>query len=166
MLLYVNVELFPLFSIGSILQLFNIFSLPSIHSSHKDCYKILMKNTFVIRMTLVDTGALLTSGQLSSKHVWFVLCQDPMVLTHTLMNYVSVRNGFEYKNIFWCCPYRISVIFLFHLFLLFTEDVFLMNSKDPKNPIVYGVFTTSRYGMYYFTCIEIWCLLVLKRSLH
>lgn len=25
-----------------------------------------------------------------------------------------------------------------------TEDVFLMNSKDPKNPIVYGVFTTSR----------------------
>ncbi|NXU34543.1 SEM3A protein, partial [Drymodes brunneopygia] len=23
------------------------------------------------------------------------------------------------------------------------QDVFLMNSKDPKNPIVYGVFTTS-----------------------
>uniref|UniRef100_A0A8C5DMP6 Sema domain, immunoglobulin domain (Ig), short basic domain, secreted, (semaphorin) 3Aa n=1 Tax=Gouania willdenowi TaxID=441366 RepID=A0A8C5DMP6_GOUWI len=29
-------------------------------------------------------------------------------------------------------------------FLLF-EDVFLMSSKDPKNPVIYGVFTTSRY---------------------
>lgn len=58
-----------------------------------------MQNTFVIRMTLVDTGALLTNGQLSSKHVWFVLCQDPMALTHTLMNYVSGKNGFEYKNL-------------------------------------------------------------------
>ncbi|KFO37541.1 Semaphorin-3A [Fukomys damarensis] len=26
------------------------------------------------------------------------------------------------------------------------QDVFLMNSKDPKNPIVYGVFTTSSKG--------------------
>lgn len=58
-----------------------------------------MQNAFVIRMTLVDTGALLTNGQLSSKHVWFVLCQDPMALTHTLMNYVSGKNGFEYKDL-------------------------------------------------------------------
>lgn len=26
-----------------------------------------------------------------------------------------------------------------------TEDVFLMSSKDPKNPVIYAVFTTSRY---------------------
>lgn len=58
-----------------------------------------MQNTFVIRMTLVDTGASLTNGQLSSKHVWFVLCQDPMALIHTLMNYVSGKNGFEYKDL-------------------------------------------------------------------
>uniref|UniRef100_A0A8C5G235 Sema domain, immunoglobulin domain (Ig), short basic domain, secreted, (semaphorin) 3Aa n=1 Tax=Gouania willdenowi TaxID=441366 RepID=A0A8C5G235_GOUWI len=25
------------------------------------------------------------------------------------------------------------------------QDVFLMSSKDPKNPVIYGVFTTSRY---------------------
>lgn len=25
------------------------------------------------------------------------------------------------------------------------EDVFLMSSKDPKNPVIYAVFTTSRY---------------------
>lgn len=27
----------------------------------------------------------------------------------------------------------------------FLEDVFLMSSKDPKNPVIYAVFTTSRY---------------------
>lgn len=27
----------------------------------------------------------------------------------------------------------------------FAEDVFLMSSKDPKNPVIYAVFTTSRY---------------------
>lgn len=31
-----------------------------------------------------------------------------------------------------------------------------MNSKDPKNPIVYGVFTTSRYRTYHLTCTETW----------
>lgn len=28
--------------------------------------------------------------------------------------------------------------------LCFAEDVFLMSSKDPKNPVIYAVFTTSR----------------------
>lgn len=28
----------------------------------------------------------------------------------------------------------------------FSEDVFLMSSKDPKNPVIYAVFTTSRYN--------------------
>lgn len=27
------------------------------------------------------------------------------------------------------------------------EDVFLMSSKDPKNPVIYAVFTTSRYSL-------------------
>lgn len=38
--------------------------------------------------------------------------------------------------------------------LFLTEDVYLMNSKDPKNPIIYGVFTTSRYRVYHFTSME------------
>lgn len=29
---------------------------------------------------------------------------------------------------------------------IFSEDVFLMSSKDPKNPVIYAVFTTSRYN--------------------
>lgn len=29
---------------------------------------------------------------------------------------------------------------------VFPEDVFLMSSKDPKNPVIYAVFTTSRYA--------------------
>lgn len=32
---------------------------------------------------------------------------------------------------------------------LFTEDVFLMSSKDPKNPVIYAVFTTSRYRSFH-----------------
>lgn len=56
------------------------------------------------------------------------------------------------------------LIFFFCLVIV-TEDVFLMNSKDPKNPIVYGVFTTSRYRMYHFTCMEAWVVRVLKTSL-
>ena len=35
--------------------------------------------------------------------------------------------------------------FFFLLCVLFAEDVFLMSSKDPKNPVIYAVFTTSRY---------------------
>lgn len=44
----------------------------------------------------------------------------------------------------------------FLFLVVIAEDVFLMNSKDPKNPIVYGVFTTSRYRVYRFTCMETW----------
>lgn len=29
---------------------------------------------------------------------------------------------------------------------VFAEDVFLMSSKDPKNPLIYAIFTTSRYN--------------------
>lgn len=39
-----------------------------------------------------------------------------------------------------------------------------MNSKDPKNPIVYGVFTTSRYRAYHFTCIESWVAACFKED--
>lgn len=37
---------------------------------------------------------------------------------------------------------------------LFSEDVFLMSSKDPKNPIIYAVFTTSRYVHLSVTCLN------------
>lgn len=80
-------------------------------------YQVLMQAAFVIRMTLVDTEALLINGQLSSKHVWFVLCRDPMALTHTLMNYVSGRNGFEYRNVFWYYPYEFNLVFCLLLLL-------------------------------------------------
>lgn len=33
----------------------------------------------------------------------------------------------------------------FLLFCVSAEDVFLMSSKDPKNPLIYAIFTTSRY---------------------
>lgn len=33
----------------------------------------------------------------------------------------------------------------FLLCVSIAEDVFLMSSKDPKNPVIYAVFTTSRY---------------------
>lgn len=46
--------------------------------------------------------------------------------------------------------------FSFLSLVIVAEDVFLMNSKDPKNPIVYGVFTTSRYRTYHFTCMDTW----------
>lgn len=39
-----------------------------------------------------------------------------------------------------------------------------MNSKDPKNPIVYGVFTTSRYREYHFTCMETWVVACFKEA--
>lgn len=35
--------------------------------------------------------------------------------------------------------------FFFLLCVSIAEDVFLMSSKDPKNPVIYAVFTTSRY---------------------
>ncbi len=31
-----------------------------------------------------------------------------------------------------------------YFFISFPEDVFLMSAKDPKNPVIYAVFTTSR----------------------
>lgn len=72
-----------------------------------------------------------------------------MALTHTLMNYVSSRNGWNIKmSLDITCMNLTCFSFLF--LVIFAEDVFLMNSKDPKNPIVYGVFTTSRYRAYHF----------------
>lgn len=36
----------------------------------------------------------------------------------------------------------------FFILFYFVEDVFLLPTRDDKNPIVYAVFTTSRYDFY------------------
>lgn len=69
-----------------------------------------------------------------------------MGLTHILMNYVSdlfpqYRMKIKIQYLFWD---RISVTYF--ILVLILEDVFLITTKDPKSPVIYGVFTTSRYS--------------------
>lgn len=47
---------------------------------------------------------------------------------------------------------------------VFAEDVFVMSSKDPKNPVIYAVFTTSRYRPDLFMVTSTMCLHRLKSS--
>lgn len=46
-----------------------------------------------------------------------------------------------HSNTVWCWDGCANVLMWF---LCVSEDVFLMSSKDPKNPVIYAVFTTSR----------------------
>lgn len=45
-----------------------------------------------------------------------------------------------------CLSLLVKSLYFTHSCFVFSEDVFLMSSKDPKNPVLYAVFTTSRYN--------------------
>lgn len=40
--------------------------------------------------------------------------------------------------------FKIHPSYTFCPFFLFLEDIFLLETKDPQNPVIYGVFSTSR----------------------
>lgn len=50
-------------------------------------------------------------------------------------------------------------------FCVFPEDIFVLETKDPQNPIIYGVFSTSRYSKFKWRSgdqEESWWLLMIQ----
>lgn len=98
-------------------------------------------------MTWEVTGVWWTSGPRSSRPGSCVQFRGSTALTHTSTSCVScVFFYVRAKRKSW--THRLTAHprpFFFLLCVSIAEDVFLMSSKDPKNPVIYAVFTTSRY---------------------
>ncbi len=107
---------------------------------------------------------LLTSGRHSSKQDLCAPFLDQMEWTPTLMSSVS--------DIFFCSSSlsqrHISVLSYFFAFkkmligiffcvcVCITEDIFFLPSRDERNPMVYGVFTTTRWDAAYTVSMSIY----------